>query len=174
MRAGLTVTTQVGENISSSLGWRTGGSVGVLAEVDLSNAFALQPELAYVRKGAVDSDSGIRLDRRLDYIQIPLLVKYRFARYPSLTPEVFAGPFVAFNIEAQEIREIDGRRTTWAPANIRTTEAGLTIGTGVQWKTPIGEVRLDARYVFGLNSIKERRNDVIRNQGVLISVGYLF
>jgi len=174
VRAGLAMTTQGGEDVPPSLGWRTGASVGALAEVNLSDAFAVQPEFAYVRKGAAGIGNGISLDRRLDYIQIPLLAKYRFSRFRSLTPELFAGPFVAFNVKAEETLEFDGRSDTRTPANIRTTEAGLTVGTGLQWRISVGEVRLDARYVFGLNSTKELTDDIVRNQGILVSVGYLF
>ncbi|WP_242157433.1 porin family protein [Aestuariivivens sediminis] len=76
-----------GENISTS---ETGFYIGALVEIQLSDNFALQPELLYV---VIDFE-----DMNFDYISIPIVVKYSVSNELDL----IVGPNLGFILDTEE------------------------------------------------------------------------
>ncbi len=80
--------------------------LGVVAEIMVSDMFAVQPELIYSSQGSdyEESDEGFDFSGtvKLDYLNIPVMAKYYVAEGFS----VEAGPQVGFLLSAKD--EYDG------------------------------------------------------------------
>jgi hypothetical protein len=67
---------------------RSGTMFGVSLSVPLGSGLVLQPELLFINKGAeLDLTSGVTQDIRLDYLEIPLLLRRNFGS-GAVTPHV--------------------------------------------------------------------------------------
>jgi hypothetical protein len=174
LRVGGTFMTFGGEDAPSDLGRRTGLTLGGFITFDFAGPFALQPELNYVQKGAEQANGTIT---KLDYIELPLLVKLQAPTGGAVSPHLFMGPTGALNINAEE--ETDAG-TTDVSDNVRMVDLGLAFGIGLDAGLGAGTLLVDARYGLGVTSLDEdddvaEAEDVsIRNQGFMITVGYAF
>ncbi len=79
--------------------WQTGLNVGVVAGVALSNAQPLYLEggLFYTEKGGKKNlANGKKMTYDLNYIEIPLVLKYKFNHLPdNIHPKIHAGQIVS-------------------------------------------------------------------------------
>jgi hypothetical protein len=137
---------------------------GVFVDLPLgASGVSLQPELLYVMKGAkaeTTTNSGtITLNIKNDYLEVPVLIKYNITAQGNLTPCIFVGPVLAFNmaskIEAEDVSEDllddvpDGDIE-----NTKSMDFGLTIGGGFGLAMgPVHKLTFDLRYTVGLSEI---------------------
>ncbi len=111
---------------------------------------SIQAEAYYTRMGTRLGTSAEHIDYRLDYIQVPVLVKLNVIAGP-VSPFVFAGPYGSLKLGAREIIVTpDQNQTNDFSANIRTLDYGLVSGTGVEYRLAAVTIMVDARYEFGL------------------------
>jgi hypothetical protein len=80
-----------------------GLAVGGFVTFALGPTLALQPELLYVMKGVRYERETDRLKFNLNYIDLPVLLKYRFATTGSMRPSLFAGPVASALLSAKMI-----------------------------------------------------------------------
>ncbi len=121
-------------------------------------------------------------DNKLDYIELPLMIKYDILR-TAFRPTVFVGGFYATLIEAQKALSISGIDLASGGVSefqgediivgakdlFNNTSLGLVGGVGCSYN--VGNVRfaLDVAYRYGLNNISNARNRYTNNR--LIGVG---
>ncbi|GGG49870.1 porin family protein [Bizionia arctica] len=125
---------------------RNGFAFGFFAEYDLSETLGIAPELQFSGEGAKSKDL------RIDYIQLPILLKYRFGDRFS----VGAGPMVGVKVWEFE----DGYK------NFAFSALG-----GVEFFiTDI--IFIDARYSYGFtNVIDDDSYYEAKNSNIQIGVG---
>ncbi len=112
------VVTGAGEEVVSR---RLGYTGGVFLTIDFPGSFALQPEVMYVQEGATVAFSS--LDRQKEYInfvELPILAKYRLSSRDVLSLDILGGP-------------VGGVSTTASPTGAALgfalgAEAGVTLG----------------------------------------------
>ena len=75
---------------------KTGFDGGAYVAIPLSPQFDVQPELLYTRKGVKLSNTGVNADVTLGYIEIPVLARVNFTSSSGVTPQLYAGPAIAF------------------------------------------------------------------------------
>jgi len=165
---------------------RTGIVAGGFALIDFNGAFALQPEVLYVQKGAQvelefenplsGETTSITNTLKLGYIEVPVLAKFQIPLEGNIAPNIFAGPAVAFNINAEQEAEGGGESGTADLSEaVSTADFGLQVGAGVDFDIGSGRtIMLDARYEFGLSSIPSEGDADITNQGIRITAGFGF
>lgn len=161
---------------------RSGFMVGGFAVVDLAGPIALQPELLYVQKGAkTEIDFGfqgqtqtITSTLKLSYIQLPVLAKFQIPVSGPVSPNVFAGPNVGFNISATNETEGGGESESEDVEGVSGTDYGLTIGAGADFGLSLGTVTVDLRYELGLANLPEEGEASIKNRGIGITAGLVF
>lgn len=142
--------------------WKTkqGIAGGASLEIGLIKGFSLQPEILYVQKGAKITANiegiDITLKANIDYIEIPLLLKYNLISGLTI-PSVYAGPFIGFNRKAEFVISAPGypEEREDIKDDIKSTEYGLVFGVGLTQKLGLFRVTLDARYDLGLSNIFE-------------------
>jgi hypothetical protein len=169
-RAGLTFMTLGGDDAADNLDRRTGLIVGGFALVDFAGPFALQPELTYIQKGAENPD--LDTTTKLDYIEIPVLAKFQVPLSGPVSPSLFAGPTLGFNVVSEDE---DDEGNTQDLDNISGTEFGLAFGGGVDVGLSAGTLMVDVRYGLGLSNVLDSDADQsANNQGFMITAGFAF
>jgi hypothetical protein len=158
LTAGINLSRFGGEDVSDvTTDGRVGLAVGVFGSFLLSDAFAFQPELLFIQKGAdFVAEDGTGGAFRLDYLQIPLLGRFRLSTGEAkAVPFVTVGPAIAFRIGcdgglntpggfvAQECEAI-------SPSGVASTDFSLIGGAGVE----ISNLILSVRYDYSFSQLK--------------------
>lgn len=148
---------------------RTGFLIGAYADFSLPNSpVVIQPELLYSQKGYkannVSTFAGsYDITYKLDYLEVPVLAKLSFGNSGSLTPHVYAGPYLGFNITHKA--EAQGKSSNISQ-NISSTDFGFVGGAGVT----VSGFDIGARYEAGLSKLV--KNSDGKNGAFMITVGY--
>ena len=146
-------------NVSASQNSITGLTAGLFLEIRSSSAFSFQAELLYSEQGA-DLDSNINQlqNVELEYLQAPILLKYRLLKIFN----VHAGPQLGFLTN-------DIKSDNYESENF---DFSGVAGVGAE----IGKLRADLRYHFGftdaieINSLNNSSN--ARNKYYSITLSY--
>lgn len=160
---GIDLGVKAGVNFSSitdasGLSNRTGFVAGVFVGGKLNDNLGIQGEILYSQQGA-EFELG---EFNLDYVNVPVLVKY----YVAQGLNIQAGPQfgVLVNDEAQTvIGEVIN--------DIATNDFDISGVIGAGYDFPFG-IRVSGRYNFGLNDVPEMGNG--KNSVVTLAVGYSF
>lgn len=179
LTAGFNLSRFGGEDVNDvTTDGRVGLAVGIFGSFLVSDAFAFQPELLFIQKGAdFVAEDGTGGAFRLDYLQIPLLGRLRFSTGEGgVVPFVTFGPAIAFRIGcdggvntptgfiSQECDDI-------SPSGVAGTDFSLIGGAGVEVSNLILSVRYD--YSFSqLNLLPEVQK--VYNRGFAIMAAYGF
>lgn len=159
---------------------RLGLAVGGFVTFALGPNFSLQPELLYVMKGVGYEREADRWKFNLNYIDLPVLLKYRFATTGSARPNLFAGPVVSAALSAKIVSYVG---PDWEPQEadisygVRDLDFGLAIGGGLDFAMSGGTLTVDVRYVLPLtrwSDYVENEDPVLTNQGFLVMAGVGF
>lgn len=157
-----------GMGISLDTKAKTGLIVGAFAKFNLSESFAVQPELLFAQYGAKIDLSAFgegEITESLNYLAIPVMAKYYFGGF-----NVQAGPQIGILMSAKE--EMDGESED-VKDDYKGADFGLNIGAGYDLDMGLG---FDVRYNMGLsNIVKDTEGDEsIKNNGFQIAVSYSF
>jgi hypothetical protein len=160
----------LGGDETDGLDSRTGFLIGGFATIDFGAPVLVQPELTYVQKGASAEINDSDITQKLDYIEIPVLVKYKIPA-GGFSPNLFAGPALGFNINAER----SNGDTQDISDSTSGTEFGLYLGAGADFGLSAGTLSVDARYNLGLSNILDTDGDASQNnQGFMITAGFAF
>ncbi|MCB9265456.1 MAG: PorT family protein [Lewinellaceae bacterium] len=169
-------------------------SIGAVMEVPLGYGFNFQPELAYSRKGFSIQEStaldlfnipvpvGVEALSRFDYLEAPLLMKYKFGD-GRVNAYIAAGPTFGYALDGQlitranalvDIKLIDTDIDLNA-INYERFEVAGTVAGGLSFYTPFGQLFLDARYNHGFTQVYDIPvvDEKARNKSFGINVGFM-
>jgi len=185
LKAGLNIAGLQGDypiELKSLSGFRFGG----FFTLDLGGGLQIQPEAYYAQKGASYESSSsiygiaysIKGKLKLDYIEIPVLVKY-VVQSASVEPFFYAGPYLGLKASAKgevtaDVEGFGGQTETEDLEDVKSTDFGVVFGAGVS--LPLGSIDLivDGRYTLGLSSISEDLTESVKNGVLSILVGIGF
>ncbi len=158
VRGGVTQATFYGDDVASN-DFRPGFTGGVFLNYQVNDAFSVQPEVLYSRRGAKNHFSettspdleDIRV--RQDVIEIPVLLKLSAPTAP-VTPRLYVGPALGFITNS----EVDG-----ADADDSFTDVDFSgvVGGEIAYalnKGPLSEIAVDGRYNLGLANLGDANN----------------
>ena len=143
---------------------REGFHVGFFGESSINNFLGLQIELTYSQQGYVIENSNFKLTQKIDYINIPLMLKL----YPTKTFYLEAGPQIGYAISHKENIDtfLGGSNSNFDPNSL---DWGANVGLGFKSETGIV---LGARFHHGLGKIYEETNEF--NNVLQLSLGFIF
>ncbi|MDI1307153.1 MAG: porin family protein [bacterium] len=118
--------------------------VGIYGEEFISESFSIQPELLYSQQGYVITNSSGTFTQKLNYINLPLMLK----AYPSQNFFLEAGPQIGLAVSHKE--EYDGLFSSSQQYDPNSFDWGVNFGGG--FKTDSG-VSLGVRYHLGLGDL---------------------
>lgn len=158
--------------ISISPDAKIGAALGLFVKFELSEKFALQPELLYVMKGA-KMDAGIfgeemsgEMKLNANYLSIPVIAKYYFGGF-----NLQAGPTFDFLMSAKSV--YDGEDED-IKDELKGMDLGLAFGAGYDLPAGIG---FDLRYIIGLSDIngsEDMEGVEIKNKCLMFTISYSF
>ncbi len=143
---------------ATGLDSRTGFVAGVFVGGKFNDNLGIQADLLYSQQGAEFSLG----DFNLDYVTVPVVVKYFVAQ--GLNIQLGPQFGVIVNDEAQTVV---GETIN----DIATNDFDLSGVVGIGYDLPMG-IRLDGRYNFGLTDVAKSADG--KNSVVTLSVGYSF
>lgn len=143
IRAGLNIAST--KNLIAFPKNRLGWYGGVACSYFLSGKFALQPELAYSSKGYryIDFSDGETIAMRLQYLSVPLLVKYRIDRKTS----ALIGSEFSYLLKATN--RFSHSNFDASSSFPKKLDVGLCFGLQYNLLEPFV---VETRYIYGFNS----------------------
>lgn len=138
--AGVNIANWGGDDADASS--RADFFVGLSLVYPLTDMLAIQPEIAYSRKGA--KEEGGDGEHKMAYVDVPILLKIMPGAAGQARPALFLGPMVAFNVSCDS----DGGDCKEFTNSI---DMALVGGAGLD----LGALGLFARYQFGLPDIAD-------------------
>lgn len=159
----------------------TGFQVGIFYNLKIKKNLFFQPEIYYVTKGVTLSDTfdgmEIKSTVKLNYVEIPLLLKMVFPNKSSFQPGIFIGRYWAFNTNAKNILEYGSNRIEEdIKGQTANTDYGWVAGISAEWQIGKGKLVSDIRYNLGLKSIKQiiLVDYSVKIRSIALMVGYSF
>ena len=129
----------------------------------------LQPEVLYTSKGAALDLQGIDSKLMLDYLEIPVLARWRLGQRLY----VAAGPAVAWRLKAVSRTKFSGDTEEMDLGDsVKGYDVGVVGAVGARF----GRFVVDGRYTHGLTDIDSDTSDetTVRNRAITISAGIGF
>jgi hypothetical protein len=138
----------------------------------------IQPEILYSRRGTmwqVDADN--KIEYMLDYIEVPVLVKFSILPAGPVRPVIFAGPSFGYLLNAKgRLTTPDGTTVEDLDEMFEKTAWAAVFGGGLEFKLPGILLTLDGRYHMGLTNIAKdiEVGQTVKNKGFSVMVGIGF
>jgi opacity protein-like surface antigen len=179
--AGLNFATFSATNLTGiTFSSRTALTVGGELERTLSPDLFLRVGAFYSMRGSSADVGGTSGTVKLNYIEIPVMLGYRFAMQGSrVSPYVMAGG--QFGIKAGCTVEsagtsLDCNNPNALGADVTSTDIGITFGGGVGFPAGSGTIKVDARYLISFTNLisAATTSSTLKNVGFTIAAGYMF
>ncbi len=174
----------------------TGANFGLVAEIGITDHFAIQPEFGYSQKGfkleeGVDLELfnvpvpiGGKATTKLNYIEAPILAKVKFGN-ARVQGYVAGGPLLSyasggrFKTEANVLLidiPLTNTKLDLDALGFKRFDIGASIGTGIQFNTPTaGSFFADIRYSKGFKNVYDVPvvDLKLQNSAFGLNVGYM-
>lgn len=155
--------------------------VGLAAEIHLVGGWAIETDALYTRRtttyhpAAQGPLPAITTEYNLDFIEIPVNVRYQFKSGP-LQPFVFLGANFGILVNAT------GDSNSGGPVlhesvddQFTTMSAAAEGGVGLRYRLKsTGALMADVRYIYGLTDIASNSNDHWKIREVRVLAGFVF
>ena len=152
---------------------RIGFLGGVYANGRLVGGLGLQVEALFNQKGGkIKDDPRFQddLDIRIDYLDVPVLLRYRFGASSGRAFEVHAGP--VFSVRLNDHQKIgDTVLADFEKQHLLRSDHGLSLGGAVSFDKLV----VDVRYIWGalnINDDFDRDELTLRNRALSVTVGW--
>lgn len=155
--------------------WHDGFVVGPFLSLELSPGWSLQPNLLYVRRGGTYRDrpddlwGGLvwvqKVTFRLDYLEMPLLLRHDLLPDKPLNPVLLFGPVLG-ELLSMEYVEDDVSDASW----LRDWDAAFMLGAGLETKRGSVVYSLEILYRHPLSDLSHS----VESAGLSLLVGLGF
>jgi hypothetical protein len=152
---------------------RTGFAGGLSVDVHVAPQLGLEIDGLYSQQGAKENLDGTDVTLHLDYIQVPVLLRYRFPTHTPVRPFIVLGPSVGFRIKCSLTAPNDS--ATCADVfgeNAKSVDVGGTVGAGLGFKLGRQELSLAARYNMGFTNVFQNSDSKNRVFSVLAGLAF--
>ena len=138
--------------------------------------FSIQPEILYIRQGARMEALPDWMEDRVDYIQVPLLLKIHVLPGP-ISPMIYGGPYGAYLLSAKGVAFIGGvNQSTDIKDQIKSTDYGVVFGGGIDFRLPVIKLSAEVRYNLGLANVAKNPDPgmSVKTKSLMVLVGIGF
>lgn len=165
---------------------RNGFVAGVSYNIGLLLGLSIQPEVLYVQKGGVYENVPLsvfgipslgtaKMTESMNYVEVPVLVKFAPLPIPVLKPYIEAGASYAILLSSKTKIEAEG---TSEEADSKDgyvkNDVSLIVGAGVDLSLGLIGLNVDVRYVMGQTKLVKDTDAKFFNRGVQATVGLAF
>lgn len=162
------------ESVDIGLNSRTGVIAGGFLTWPVTSRFDIQPEVLFAMKGSEFDEVGVEGEIQLNYLDIPVLFRYRAPASATSTVVLFGGPSLGLNLSADARGEFFGSEQEEDISDeVTTFDFGIVIGAGFE----VGRFTIDGRYTWGLTNINDSVSDpelTVHNRAFAILAGFRF
>lgn len=152
---------------------KSGFNAGLTLGVMLSPTTPLffETGLQYTEKGGKGTYNGNKTTYQLNYIEVPLVVKYQYKIDNNIAITPFLGGYVAGGVGGN-IKDVNSRyaESSFADRNFRRFDGGLRVGCGLM----LDMFYLEAGYDAGLANISNDSFDSSHTGSFFANVGINF
>lgn len=175
LKGGLNVATLSGADATDAEAI-TGAVIGWYVRVVLNERFSVQPELLFTRNGAKADTLDIEGTIKLNYAELPVLIRYSFPTGEKIMPSLFVGPAVSGLLSAKAEAEVGGKtRSIGIESEISDFDLSVIIGGDVGFSVGRPQITIEARYKIGLSSIDDTgQNADVTNRVFSALIGIFF
>ena len=128
--------------------------------------------LSYIEKGGKGHYEGAKFSYSLDYLQVPLVMKYMIDVDRMFSIQPYVGGYLALGV-AGKIKDF-GHRQAYSSFDskegFQRFDGGIRIGCGIQYDFVYAELGYD----FGLSNISHDYFDTSRTGALFATVGFNF
>lgn len=155
-RLGVNLSKYVGNNIVRNE-TIAGLSAGGFLMYSSLNHFGISADLLYSQKGAKYigiGPGGANVVQRVNYLEVPIALRYFLTRSGDFRPNLFVGPALGFKLNAsQRVEGTDAKTDISDGPN--PVDLGLMAGFQLNFRGlgPRQRFLIDGRYTYGLSSI---------------------
>ncbi|MCP4752318.1 MAG: PorT family protein, partial [Proteobacteria bacterium] len=169
---------------------------GAFMAIHVNESFSIQPELLYMKKGTVFSESEVvvyegvpitvtmETESKATFLEIPILLKLSVPTEGKVSPSFFAGPAIAFTMSAKdkitltasamgesysESEEVDTKDET------ASMDFGLVLGGGVNFLLTNVKLSVDGRYTLGMSDLADDSDYVevkVRTFSIMVGISF--
>jgi len=152
---------------------KAGLNVGAVVGVQLTPRAPLYFEtgLSYSEKGGKGNFEGNKFTYNLNYIELPLVLKYNFYVDRDISVQPFAGGYLACGVGGK-IKDFGNREAfnSFNDHNFKRFDGGIRIGCGAQFNL----LYLELGYDFGLANVCDDNFETSRNGAFFANIGVNF
>jgi hypothetical protein len=161
------------DDITLATGQRNGFLGGLFVAAQLHEYFGVRLEGLYITKGATDTGPVGDVTVKFDYVEVPLLAVGMYPINEMFTVSAFAGPAVAFNINAEaEVVSTSGTTTTDLNDSIKSIDFGAVAGIGGAYDVGRMKILIDARLEMAFTKFDDTGADRdIKNRNFAVTAG---
>jgi predicted porin len=167
-KLGIATTNQsigLGGLLNVSASSKTGFTLGLVSQLNVSPTFAIQPELNFLSAGSKSEDLTGVVTTNLSYVTLPILARYSFSESGFA---LLAGPQLDFLLAA---KAKSGSSSEDQKGSYKST--GFSVATGASYRFPF-KLFVDVRYQASLMSVAKASDGSLKNRAFILSVGYFF
>ncbi|MCC6866999.1 MAG: PorT family protein [Ignavibacteria bacterium] len=168
--------SNVSVNPTATTDSRTGFIIGGIADINIGKVMGVTSGLRYVMKGYTTSQGNTTFKVKLNYIEIPALLKARFP-LTEVKPYLLGGPVLGINLAAnQESNNGQQSSNTDVSNSIESIDFSLLFGGGLDFKIATKtSLFVQFGYQLGLsNVLKGQTTTTAKNYGIQITAGAKF
>ena len=153
-------------------GVKSGISLGAAAGFNISPMSAFESGLYYVEKGGIGKVDGEKVTYELNYLEIPLMLKFNIFSRNRAVFQPYAGGYLGMGIggDVKDYRDKYYASSFNDTDLFRRGDSGLLFGCGVSWNF----LHANLGYELGLSDISRNRLSDRRNRALVFSVGFAF
>lgn len=152
---------------------KAGLNLGLVAGIQMAPATPLYFEtgMLYAEKGGKGSSGGHTFTCNLDYLEVPLLMKYQINTNRLTSIQPFAGVYAAVGVGGQ-IKDFDERHaySSFDDEGFKRWDAGLRLGCGLQFDHLYAELGCD----LGLANVSHDYFDTAHTTTFFANIGVNF
>jgi hypothetical protein len=153
---------------------KTGLNVGAVAgfQVAYRSPVYFETGLSYIEKGGKGNYEGTKFTYSLDYLEVPLVMKYMIDIDRMFSIQPYVGGYLALGV-AGKIKDF-GHRQAYSSFDskegFQRFDGGIKIGCGIQYDFVYAEIGYD----FGLSNISHDYFDTSHTGAFFTTVGFNF
>jgi hypothetical protein len=175
IKGGLNIANLTGDDVEG-VSSKMGLVGGVSLSYNMTEIFAIQPELLYTMKGAKSDEDEGEVTWKINYIEIPVLFKVNLPTEGNIDPSLYAGPGfgILLSSKVSNGTEVDLKDDTAG------LDIGIIAGAGLAYQMEGGALTLEFRYEVGMISIAKNEIEEtgdkpdVKNSVISLMVGYAF
>lgn len=157
LHLGASMATLASDDIDD-LSSRVGLKAGASATFPLSGNLGVQTGLDYTEKGTKLADSDFDEALAIDYVEVPVMLRYAVPVAGNVSPHLVVGPAFAFQIGCEFTEEFQGQSESFdcedEGLDIASFDVGVMAGAGISYAVSGAiAVTLDVLYNLGLMNI---------------------